>query len=85
METARAYCAPLRAGRDGDGDAMQAAAVAAGFLEAGGVARHRARVDAMIQGTLTERHRPGPFDSSERGLVKALRDPRLEIAADRAA
>lgn len=83
--TSEAYRSLLGAALAGDKDAVRAAAVSAGFLGSAAVARHRRRVDDMIEVILGELNRPGPFDFSERGFVSGLRDPGLEIAADTAA
>ena len=83
--TPEAYRSLLGAAIAGDRDAVRAAAVHAGFLGSAVVARHGRRVDDMIEVILGELNRPGPFDFSERGFVRGLRDPGLEIAADTAA
>ena len=83
--TPEAYRSLLGAAIAGDRDAVRAAAVHAGLLGSAVVARHGRRVDDMIEVILGELNRPGPFDFSERGFVRGLRDPGLEIAADTAA
>jgi len=80
--TIEGYRQLLRAGLSGDHAAARTAAVAAGFLSQAAVARHGARVDAMIGVVMAELGRPGRFDFGDRRFVGALRDPGLEIAAD---
>lgn len=82
-ETSAGYRRLIRAGLDGDRDAVRAAALDAGFIGAGAVGRHRARVDAMIDVIVGELRRPGAFDFGDRGFVAVLRDQGFEIAADR--
>ena len=60
------------------------AAVAAGFLGAEAVVRHRPRVDAMIDVILGELDRAGPFDFGDRAFVGVLRDQGMELAGDKA-
>jgi predicted unusual protein kinase regulating ubiquinone biosynthesis (AarF/ABC1/UbiB family) len=82
--TAMAYRTLLAAGLAGDRAAVREAAVAAGFIGTGAVARHRARVDAMIDVIVGEMNRTGPFDFGDRRFVGVLREEGMEIAADRA-
>ncbi len=82
--TAAAYRALLRAGLDGDRDAVRDAAVAAGFLGPAAVERHRALVDRMIDVILHELGQAGPFDFGDRAFVGVLREEATAMAADRA-
>lgn len=84
-ETSEAYRRLLRAALAGDREAVRFAAMDAGFIGSAAVARHRGRVDAMIDVILGELSRPGPFDFSDRRFVAGLREPGIEIAADTAA
>ena len=79
-----AYLALLRAGLDGDRDAVRDAAVAAGFLGQAAVQRHRPLVDRMIGVILGELNRAGPFDFGDRAFVGTLREEGAAMAADRA-
>jgi predicted unusual protein kinase regulating ubiquinone biosynthesis (AarF/ABC1/UbiB family) len=81
--TAEGYRRLLFAGLEGDRDAVREAAVAAGFLGAPAVLRHRALVDRMIDVILGELNRPGPFDFGDRAFVAVLREQGLEMARDR--
>ena len=83
--TAEVYRRLLGAALSGDKDAVRAASLDAGFLGSAAVARHGGKIDDMIEVILRELNRPGLFDFGERGFVSALRDPGLEIAADRSA
>ncbi len=82
--TAAAYRALLRAGLDGDRDAVRDAAAAAGFLGPAAVERHRALVDRMIDVILHELGQAGPFDFGDRAFVGVLREEATAMAADRA-
>ena len=82
--TAEAYRAVIRAGLSGDRDGVRDASLAAGFIGPAVVARHRKRVDGMIDVITGEFVRPGPFDFGDRRFVASLRDQGLELAADRA-
>ncbi|MEC7623038.1 MAG: AarF/ABC1/UbiB kinase family protein, partial [Pseudomonadota bacterium] len=81
--TAQGYRSLLSAGLSGDRDEVSEAARAAGFLGEAAVARHRPLVDRMIDIVVTEMSRPGPFDFGDRGFVEVLREPGMEMAADR--
>lgn len=78
------YRALLTAGLADDRDAVREAAVAAGFLGAEAVARHRVLVDRMIDVVLRELGREGLFDFGDRAFVGALRDQGVEMARDQA-
>ena len=82
--TSAGYAGLLRAALAGDRDAVRDAAVAAGFLGADAVVRHRPRVDAMIDIILHELGRAGPFDFGDRAFVGGLRDEGMELAGDKA-
>jgi predicted unusual protein kinase regulating ubiquinone biosynthesis (AarF/ABC1/UbiB family) len=82
-DTAAGYRALLVSGMAGDRDAVREAAVAAGFLGAAAVDRHRALVDRMIDVIVAELSRPGPFDFGDRAFVGVLRDHATTLAMDR--
>lgn len=82
--TAEGYRRLLRAGLSGNRDAVCEAAVAAGFIGSGAVARHKGRVEAIIDVILREMNREGSFDFGDRRFVGILRDEGLVIAQDRA-
>jgi len=84
-ETALAYRQLLKAGLDADPAAVRSAAVTAGFIGQGAVDGHGDGVDRMIDVIITEMHRPGPFDFSDRRFVGTLRDEGASIASDKAA
>ena len=84
-ETAMAYRQLLHAGLDADPVAVRSAAVSAGFIGQGAVDGHGDGVDRMIDMIITEMHRPGPFDFSDRRFVGTLRDDGATIASDKAA
>ncbi|GGD55290.1 AarF/ABC1/UbiB kinase family protein [Erythrobacter arachoides] len=84
-EVAENYRRLLRSGLAGNRGAVRDAAVAAGFLGADAVARHAARIDAIIDIILREMNRDGPFDFGDRQFVGLLRDDGMAIAQDRAA
>ena len=81
--TWQAYRRLLQAALDEDSGSVRDAAVAAGFLGAGAVEKHREGVDRMIDIILSEMHRPGPFDFGDRRFVSALREHGTAIAADK--
>ncbi len=83
--TVAAYRALLRAGLDRDRDGVREAAIVAGFLSGAASARHRGKIDAMIDTIIGELHRPGPFDFGDRRFVGPLKDDGLQVAADKAA
>jgi len=85
LETALAYRRLLQAGLDADPIAVRSAAVTAGFIGKGAVDRHGDSIDRMIDVILTELHRSGPFDFSDRGFVGTLRDEGATIVGDKAA
>lgn len=82
-ETMAAYRTLLKAGLAGDRAAVRDALVNAGFIGAGVVTRHRARLDAMIDVIIGEMGKAGPFDFGDRAFVSLLREQGVEIAADR--
>ena len=69
----------------GDRDTVREEAMAAGFVGATAVARHRNRIDAMIDVIIGELDRPGKFDFGDRSFVEPLRDQGMGVAADRSA
>lgn len=83
--TSERYLALLRAALDGDRDRVRDAALAAGFIGPGAIARHRHRIDRMIAVVVGELGRPGALDFGDRGFVEILRDDGMEVAADQAA
>lgn len=83
--TSACYLALLRAALDQDRDRVRDAALAAGFIGPGAIARHRQKIDRMIDVVVGELGRPGPFDFGDRGFVEILRDDGMEVAADQAA
>ncbi|WP_260597414.1 ABC1 kinase family protein [Sphingomonas endolithica] len=83
-ETREGYHGLLMAGLDGNLDQLRDAAVAAGFLGARAVERHRESIDRMIGVILGELNRPGPLDFGDRTFVAALRDEATIVAEDRA-
>ena len=83
--TSERYHALVRAAFDGDRDGVRDAALAAGFVGPDAIARHRQRIDRMIDVVLGELGRPGSFDFGDRGFVEILRDDAMKVAADQAA
>jgi predicted unusual protein kinase regulating ubiquinone biosynthesis (AarF/ABC1/UbiB family) len=83
--TSQGYLGVLRAVLAGDRDGAREAALAAGFVGQGAIARHRPRIDRMLETIIAELRRPGAFDFGERGFVSVLRDQGLDVAADPAA
>ena len=69
----------------GDRDTLRNEAVAAGFVSAVAISRHRDRIDAMIDVIITELNRPGKFDFGDRSFVEPLRSHGMDVAADKAA
>lgn len=82
-DTVSGYSRLLGAGLSGNRDAVRDAAVAAGFLGAAAVTRHRPLVDRMIDIIITELNRDGPFDFGDRAFVGVLREQGMAMAADR--
>jgi predicted unusual protein kinase regulating ubiquinone biosynthesis (AarF/ABC1/UbiB family) len=82
-ETVTGYRQLLIAGLAGNRDGVRDAAVAAGFLGATTVARHRLLIDRMIDVILAELNREGPFDFGDRAFVGVLREQGMTMAADR--
>ena len=83
--TSSGYRALLRAAMVGDRNLTRDAALAAGFIGPSAIARHRARIDRMIDVVIGEMRRPGAFDFGDRGFVALLREQGMDIAADREA
>ena len=69
----------------GDRDTVRQEAVAAGFVSAVAITRHRDRIDAMIDVIIGKLNRPGKFDFGDRGFVDPLRDQGMGVAADKSA
>ncbi len=84
-ETSAAYRRLIEAALAGDRADVRAAALAAGFVGEGAVARHGERIDAMIDVVLAKLNQPGPFDFGDRGFVELLREPGTAVASDSAA
>jgi predicted unusual protein kinase regulating ubiquinone biosynthesis (AarF/ABC1/UbiB family) len=82
--TVEGYRRLLGAGLAGDRTGVREAALAAGFVGPGAIARHGDRVDRMIDIILGEMNRDGPFDFGDRRFVGVLRDEGMAIAQDRA-
>ena len=68
---------------DGDATRVLEAALAAGFVGAAAVERHRPVIDRMIAVILADLHRPGPFDFGDRAFVAVLREEAMAVAGDR--
>ncbi len=83
--TSTGYLELLRTAMAGDRDGAREAALAAGFVGEGAIARHRARIDQMIDVVISEMARPECFDFGDRGFVSVLRDQGMDVAADQAA
>ena len=84
-EIAQGYKRLMLAALAGDRDRVREEAAAAGFVSAVAIARHRDRVDAMIDVIIDKLNRPGAFDFGDRSFVEPLRDQGMGVAADRAA
>ena len=84
-ETALAYRRLLQAGLDADRMAVRSSAMTAGFIGQGAFDGHGDSVDRMIDVIVTELHRPGLFDFSDRRFVGTLRDEGATIVGDKAA
>jgi hypothetical protein len=69
----------------GDRERAREAALAAGFLGPGAIARHPGRIDAMIDVVIEKMRAPGPFDFGARDVVEGMRDEGMTVAADREA
>jgi predicted unusual protein kinase regulating ubiquinone biosynthesis (AarF/ABC1/UbiB family) len=82
-ETSAGYLAALRATMRGDRDGARAAALSAGFIGEGAIARHRPRIDRMIDVVIGKLRAPGDFDFGDRGFIGVLREQGKDIAADR--
>ncbi|MEO1044072.1 MAG: AarF/ABC1/UbiB kinase family protein [Pseudomonadota bacterium] len=83
LEAVTAYRQLLRAGIDGDPEAVLQGALDAGFMSPVAVERHRDIVDRMIATIIEEIHRPGRFDFGDRAFVKVLADQGMAMAEDR--
>ncbi len=84
-ETSADYLRLIGAALAGDRAEVRGAALAAGFLGEGAVARHGARIDAMIDVVMAKLNQPGLFDFGDRGFVELLREPGTAVASDSAA
>ncbi|MEO0440542.1 MAG: AarF/ABC1/UbiB kinase family protein [Pseudomonadota bacterium] len=84
-DIAKAYKRLIEAAFNGYRDAVRKAALAAGFVSETGVAKHRPRIDRMIDIILGELNQPGLFDFSDRSFVEALSDEGMDVAADKTA
>ncbi len=84
-ETARGYRQLLAALMQGERAEVRAAALSAGFVGAGALARHGPRIDRMIDVVIGEMARPGAFDFGDRAFVGLLREEGMDIAGDTAA
>jgi predicted unusual protein kinase regulating ubiquinone biosynthesis (AarF/ABC1/UbiB family) len=84
-ETSLGYRRVLAATMSGDGDRVRQAALAAGFLGPGAIARHGARIDGMIQVAIGKMRGPGAFDFGDREVAAALQGQAMVVAADREA
>jgi predicted unusual protein kinase regulating ubiquinone biosynthesis (AarF/ABC1/UbiB family) len=82
-QTRTGYHRLLMAGLGGSRDAVREAAIAAGFLGATAVERHRPAVDRMVDVILGELNQPGSFDFGDRSFVSALRGEAVVMAQDR--
>lgn len=83
--TSRGYLDLLRAMFAGDRDRVRRAALLAGFIGEGVVARHGPQIDRMIDVVIGEINRPGPFDFGNRSFIEGLRDEGMGVATDRTA
>jgi predicted unusual protein kinase regulating ubiquinone biosynthesis (AarF/ABC1/UbiB family) len=84
-ETSAAYRRLIEAALAGNREEVKAAALDAGFVGEGAVARHGERIDLMIDVVLAKLNEPGPFDFGNRGFVELLREPGTAVASDSAA
>ena len=84
-ETSVAYRRLIEAALAGNREEVKAAALDAGFVGEGAVARHGERIDLMIDVVLAKLNEPGPFDFGNRGFVELLREPGTAVASDSAA
>ena len=83
--TSAGYRQILRASLGGDRDAAREAALAAGFIGHAALARHRPRIDRMIDVIIGKMQALGAFDFGDRSFVAVLREQGVDIAADRGA
>ncbi len=84
-ETSDGYRRLLKATLSGDRDGARRAALAAGFIGQGAIARHRPRIDQMIDVIIGKISAPGPFDFGNRRFAEVIRDQGQTVAADRGA
>jgi predicted unusual protein kinase regulating ubiquinone biosynthesis (AarF/ABC1/UbiB family) len=84
-ETARGYRQLLAALMQGERSEVRAAALSAGFVGDGALARHGPRIDRMIDVVIGEMTRSGAFDFGDRAFVGLLREEGMDIAGDTAA
>jgi predicted unusual protein kinase regulating ubiquinone biosynthesis (AarF/ABC1/UbiB family) len=84
-ETSAGYLHLLGATISGDRDRARAAALSAGFIGQGAVARHRPRIDRMIDVAIAKMRGPAAFDFGERDFIEGLRDQGMDVATDREA
>ena len=81
--TIAAYMRLMRAGLDGDHDALREALVENAFISEASLARHRPAMDAMIDVLMEHLGRGGEFDFSDRSFVERLRAHGETIFADK--
>jgi predicted unusual protein kinase regulating ubiquinone biosynthesis (AarF/ABC1/UbiB family) len=84
-ETASAYRRLMRAGLDGNSDALRDTLIDAGFVSPLALQRHKPALDAMIATLMTHLGKPGLFDFADRSFTDEVRQQVETIAADRAA
>ena len=81
--TSAAYRTLMAAALAGNRDAVRDAALRIGFLGEQAVAKHRERLDRMIDVVLDKFAARGKFDFSERSFVEELRPDGIAVAADK--
>lgn len=69
----------------GDRDLVRTQALKTGFVSEVAVARHRDRIDNMIDIIIGELSRPGRFDFGDRSFVAGLTQQGMDVAADKTA
>ena len=82
-ETADAYRRLMRAGLDGDSDALRDTLIDAAFVSPVALQRHKPALDAMIATLMTHLGKPGLFDFADRSFTDEVRQQVETIAADR--
>jgi predicted unusual protein kinase regulating ubiquinone biosynthesis (AarF/ABC1/UbiB family) len=82
-ETADAYRRLMRAGLDGDSDALRDTLIDAAFVSPIALQRHKPALDAMIATLMTHLGKPGLFDFADRSFTDEVRQQVETIAADR--